>query len=248
MRTVAIIQAYGSGSIIQCYLAIHYGVEMRVIGKRSIASFLKFMIDFVWYSAIVAFGGALLLFIWMFFFSSSTYEIHGWPVYFEQNVESSGIHPISGDIDLLEIETDRARIGFRTSSDWQPKFIRLTSLIVGGCIILLIVRNLRIIIDSIVKNNPFNHENVTRFRKIALLFIGVSLFSAIRSASIAIYIRSRFVIDNPGNPFNPFELGVFGDLLRSINGHLIFIALVMLVLGEIFRLGLEYKEDSHSIV
>ena len=221
---------------------------MRVIGKRSIASFLKFMTDFVWYFAIVVFSGIFIYFIWMFFLSGPSYEVHGWPVYFEPRVEASGIRPISGDMEILEIEIDRAEIGFRTSGDWQPKAIRLVSLIIGGLMILLIVHHLRRIIGSIVNSNPFIQENVARFRKIALLFIGVTVFGAIRGTLIGIYIRSRFVTDNFNNPFNPLELGVFGIFLRSISAHLIFIALVMLVLGEIFRLGLEYKEDSHAIV
>lgn len=221
---------------------------MRVIGKRSIASFLKFMIDFVWYLAIVAFSGIFVFFIWTFFLSGPSYEVHGWPVYFEPSVETSGIRPIGGDIEILEIKIDRAEIGFSASTDWQPKVIRLLTLIVGGWMALLIVHHLRRVIASIVNSNPFIQENVQRFRKIALLFIGITVFNAIRGTLIAIYIRSRFVTENFNNPFRPLELGVFGDFLRSFSGHLIFIALVMLLLGEIFRLGLEYKEDSHSIV
>lgn len=221
---------------------------MRVIGKRSIASLLKLIIDCVWYLAIALYSGTFIFFIWTFFLSGPSYEIHGWPVDFEPSVETTGIRPLSDDIEILEIVIDKAEIGFRTSGDWQPKVVRLVSLIVGGCMGLLIVHNLRRIIGSIVNSNPFIQENVARFRKVALLFVAITVFEAIRSTLIAVYIRSRFVTGNLNNPFDTPELGAFGDFVRSLNGHLIFIALAMLILGEIFRLGLEYKTDSQSIV
>jgi hypothetical protein len=221
---------------------------MRVIGKRSIASLLKLIFDFVWYIAIVLYSGTFIFFMWTFLLSGPSYEIHGWPVDFDPSVETTGIRPISGDIEILEIVIDKAEIGFRTSGDWRPKAIRLASLIIGCCMSLLIVYNLRRIIGSIVNSNPFIQENVARFRKVAVLFVGITVFEAIRSTLIAVYIRSRFVTGNLDNLFDTSRLGAFGDFVRSLNGHLIFIALAMLILGEIFRLGLEYKEDSQSIV
>lgn len=237
------------GSIDTPYsLEIHCGEDMKVIGRRSVAPILKLMIDSMWYVAIVAFGGALIFFMWAFFLSGPSYEIHGWPIDFDPSVETSGIRPVGGNVEVLEIVIDKAEIGFRTSGDWRPKVIRLASLIVGGCLVLLILYNLRRLIASIVNGNPFVKENVARFRKVALLFIAITVFEVIRGTLIGAYLRSRFATGNLNNPFTPLELEAFGDFIGSFNWHLIFIALTMLVLGEIFRLGLEYKEDSQSIV
>lgn len=221
---------------------------MRVIGKRSVASLLKFMVDLVWYIAIAALSVAFVFFIWKLFLSGPAYEIHHWPIHLESSVESIGISPVGDGIELLELKIDEAEISFRTRGDWKPKVIQMANLIIEGCLLLLIVHNLRRIIGSIVNRNPFIQENVARFRKVALLFIGITVFEAIRGTLIAVYLRSRFLTGNFNNPYNPLQLGVFGDFIRSFEWHLIFIALAMLVLGEVFRLGLEYKEDSQSIV
>ena len=222
---------------------------MRIIGKRSIASLLKLVIDIVWYAAIVLYSATFVFFIWTYFISSGpSYEIHGWPIYLESGAARSTVSPTAGGIEILEIAVDEAEIGFRASGDWRPKIIRLVSLIAGGSMGLLIVHNLRRIIGSAAKRNPFIRENVSRFRNVAYLFIGVAVFEAIRGTVIAAYIRSHFSMENLNYRFSPLGLEPLGDFIRSFSGHLIFLALMMLVLGEIFRLGLEYREDSQSIV
>lgn len=221
---------------------------MRVIGKRSIASFLKLTIDILWYISIVLYSGTFIFSVWTLFLSGPSYEIRGWPIDFDPIVETGGIRPVGDDMEILEIVVDKAEIGFRTRGDWRPKVIRLGSFIVGSCLALLILYNLRKLISSVVIANPFIKENVARFRSIALLFIAITLFEAIRETLIGVYIRSRFIIENSNDSFTSLELETFGAFLRNFHWHLVFVALAMLVLGEIFRLGLDYREDSQSIV
>lgn len=221
---------------------------MRVLGKRSIASLLKITIDLIWYVAIVLYSMTFVLFIWTYFISGPPYEIRGWPIHLESDAVGSAVSPIVEDLDILEVSIEKAEIGFRAGGDWRPRIIRLVSLIAGGCMGLLVIHNIRRVIGSAAGRNPFIRENVKRLRNIAYLFIGITVFEAIRGTLIASYIRSHFSMSNLDYQFSPLGFAPLGDFIRSFSGHLIFIALMMLVLGEIFRLGLEYKEDSQSIV
>ena len=222
--------------------------NMRILGKRSVASFLKFLFDFVWYFAILIFSAVFVFFVYHFFIQGPSYEVHGWPIHVEPSVESFGIRPLDNSTDILEVRVDGAEIGFRTEGDWQPKALRMINLLVGAWLVLLIIYHLRRLMASVAKGTPFIRENVSRFRKAAILLLAIALFDAVRGIFIARYIRSRFSIDNPANPLHPLELRALGDFLQNLDGGLILLGLILLVLGEIFRIGLDYKEDSHSIV
>ena len=66
---------------------------MKVIGKRSIASLLKLVIDFVWNAAIVLYSANFASFILTFIISGSSCEIHGRPINLESDVTSSAVSP-----------------------------------------------------------------------------------------------------------------------------------------------------------
>jgi len=104
---------------------------------------------------------------------------------------------------------------------------------VGLFIVLLVIR----ICGSLLKKEPFSIRNAIRLRTIALLTLGASLF----------------------NTFFIFHLGKFlsgkidaGMMKANINTHLdystLLFGLLLLVISEVFRIGVKIQEEQRLFV
>ena len=221
---------------------------MNILGTRSVASFLKWSTDTLFVFTVILFVAVIVGFTFIFFFTGPEYEIHGWPIYAEVPLSAFDIQPTVPGLEVIEVQIERPELGFTTQRSWETILIQLGSTIIGFIILLGFFRQLRQITGSLTKSNPFTFENVRRFRRLALLMMAGAPLSAARSAGISLYIRSHFKIAMPRKHFGMWELGFWGDMLESSVLLFLFLGLILLVMGEIIRIGLEYKQDSHSIV
>ncbi len=221
---------------------------MKILGKRSIATVLKVAINFLWYFVLFVFSGIFVAFVVIFFFTGTSYEIHGWPVHIEPSPTAFEIQSKNQEHSVIEVQVEKTELSFKTERDWQTITMRFTDLVVGGGMILMLIHLLRSVIGTLIINKPFVWENVIRFRKMAVLIILLPFFEAIRGLFISMYIRANFTIARPLKHLGMWDLGAAGDFFRHFDLGWIFLGLVFLVLAEIFRSGLQYKEDSESIV
>ncbi|MFQ5770017.1 MAG: hypothetical protein ACE5HX_05740, partial [bacterium] len=160
---------------------------MKILGKKSIASFLKVLIDILWYFVLTVFSLIFILFVVMFFFMGPMYEIHGWPVHIEPSLIAFEIQPKDTGRSVIEVQVEKTELSFETERDWQTIAIRFTNLLVGGALVLMFIQLLRKIIGTLTQQNPFVWENVVRFRKMALLIFILPFFEAIRGFFISLY-------------------------------------------------------------
>lgn len=222
---------------------------MKILGTRcSIASILKWSTDVMFVLVSILGGAILILFTWLYFISGPQYDIHGWPIYAEVPQSAFDIQPLKPGLEVIEVQIDRPTIGFITERSWETIVIQLGSVLVGFTILIAFFRQLRKITRSLTNSNPFTFENVKRFRRLAMLSLAGIPLSLARSAGISLYVRSHFEIGSPRKHFGMWDLGSLGDILEGEIMVFVFMAMIMLVMGEIIRIGLEYKEDSHSIV
>jgi lysylphosphatidylglycerol synthetase-like protein (DUF2156 family) len=221
---------------------------MKILGTKSIASILKWSTD-VMYVLVWIFGVAIFcLFVWIYFLHGPEYDIHGWPIYAEVPLSAFDIQPLKPGIEVIEVQIERPVIGFVTERSWETILIQLGTVVFGFTILIAFFRHLRQITHSLTKSNPFTFENVRRFRRLAILTLMGIPFSIARSAAISLYVRSHFDIGSPRKHFGMWDLGFWGDIAEDSVLLFLFLAMIFLVMGEIIRIGLEYKEDSHSIV
>lgn len=198
---------------------------MRYLGKRSVSSGLTTLFNVLWYVTIAS-GSALAL----------------------GAVVGAVLH-IAGVVDLgALIGGGHHKITFRApgaeivlnGQGVQSSLGSLATMIgmglVGIPVWLLMLNHLRRLMASFAKEHPFTEENVARIRWLGYLFmIGAALQSAVEAA-VGHYLMR---VSIPGVEINA-RIGL--NLPAMIAGF------VILVLAEVFRLGVELKEDQDLTV
>lgn len=193
---------------------------MRYLGRSSVSSHLSTLFNALWYILIVV-GCILAL----------------------GTVAGTILH-LAGAIDLEAIiSSDNSRIAFRTpgaeivfhGTEVQSGLGPFAAMIAGALalvpVALLMLHHLRSLMASFAQSNPFSAENVGRIRWIGYLFmIGAALQSAIEVA-LGFFLRTLSI---PGVEINP---------RITLDFQVVIAGLVILVLAEIFRLGVELRED-----
>lgn len=198
---------------------------MRYLGKRSVSSGLTTLFNVLWYVTIAS-GSALAL----------------------GAVVGAVLH-IAGVVDLGElIGAGHHKITLQSPGaeivlNGQGVQSSLGSLatIIGVALVLipvwlLMLNHLRCLMASFAKEHPFTEENVGRIRWVGYLFmIGAALQSAVEAAVGLNLMR----VSIPGVEINA-RIG--------LNFPAVIAGFVILVLAEVFRLGVELKEDQDLTV
>lgn len=221
---------------------------MRILGKYSVASLLKVLVNLGFGFTFFFFSALLIVFTFIFFFNGPEYDIHGWTIRADVPLEAFEVTPIDPGIRVLELQIENPQIGFITPRSWETIAIQYGTVLGGFLIMLFFFKHLRRIATAIAANNPFTAETVSSFRRLTLyMFAGAPLTLA-REGAISLYIRSHFEVGTERLHFGMWGLGTLGDILESGVMIFVFLGLCLLVMAEIFRIGFEYKQDSQSIV
>jgi len=200
-------------------------LTVRYLGKRSVSSGLTTLFNVLWYVTIAS-GSALAL----------------------GAVVGAVLH-IAGVVDLgALIGAGHHKITLRSPGaeivlNGQGVQSSLGSLatIIGVALVLipvwlLMLNHLRRLMASFAKEHPFTEENVGRIRWVGYLFmIGAALQSAVEAAVGLNLMR----VSIPGVEINA-RIG--------LNFPAVIAGFVILVLAEVFRLGVELKEDQDLTV
>ena len=221
---------------------------MRILGKYSVASLLKILVNLGYGFTIFFFSAILLVFTFISFCHAPEYDIHGWTIRADVPASAFEVRPLDPAIEVIELEIENPRIGFITPRSWETIAIQYGSVIGGFLLMLAFFKHLRRITAAIAANNPFTAETVRSFRRLCLYMLAGAPLTLARESAISLYIRSHFEVGNERLHFGMWSLGTLGDILESSVMVFVFLGLCLLVMAEIFRIGFEYKQDSQSIV
>lgn len=101
---------------------------------------------------------------------------------------------------------------------------------------LWIVYHLRLITYTVREGKPFNEENPKRIRKIAL---AVLVWAPVET--LFFYLKTQFIINTTSYPGVGKDLVL--ELIFGIFLELIFIGLCVLVVAQIFSMGVRLQQD-----
>ncbi len=186
---------------------------MELLGKNSVASFLRKTLTVIWWLGIVLIGLFLVL--------SIGFLILG--------------KPAGMQLPPFALNTDYIRVEFSRSVIKEPKTLILAFLPFGAAMLGLgmgILFQLRKIFDTLAAGNPFVLENAMRIRKIAGFIFGGVFVQFVAGTVIGQLIMANVAVD-----------GIAFILKGSLRLKEIFLGLVMLILAEIFRQGALLKEE-----
>ena len=216
------------------YFDINFWI-MKTLGRKSLASFIKFILNFAWY-----FQWVILVFVTMVLaivFITKDKVDHDVPVIISTPIATPSV--VSKHSDFVEptLIVKTANLHFFNKVDFMLVFQSFLFLGLLFFITLSITNLLRKIFDTLTDNRPFIAANAGRLSKIGilmLLYVPVKIAEDLVRHSKA---TMHFLIDNTtlSTKFEiPFETIIAG--------------LIVLVIAEIFRIGTRLKEEQELTV
>ena len=206
---------------------------MKLLGRWSLASFMKLVIDVPYYFLLVVLPVVFALALWMVLTG------HGASVQFETPVRfqlDPGIHRVvTSQHDIQDVSITQARGTLLFRGGGSRMGIAWTGLgygIISMGVALFVLNRLRAIFRTLRDQNPFVAPNVSRIRLIGIVLVMGPLASTGLGAWYAEKVTK--------------EVSVAGLTLNadwSVNTWVVFSGLILLTLAEVFRLGADMKGD-----
>jgi hypothetical protein len=209
-------------------------VKMKLLGRWSLASFMKLAVDVPYYLLLVILPVAVGLALWM----GLTRGLSGVvrlevPVQFE--IDSAGQPSAAArhGVEAASITKAHGTLTVsRVPSGAGVLWIGLGAGLVGLSVALLVLNRLRAIFRTLKDQNPFVALNASRIRMIGIVLI----LGELTSAGVGAWLAARVAR----------EVSVPGITLRTdlaVNTWVIFAGVILFMLAEVFRLGAEMKGD-----
>ena len=203
---------------------------MKLLGKRSLSSFLKILSDISFYGILVAF---VLLIVVVFAARrlDSVNTSQNFIVPFEIDPSTYEIEAVSGAEISAELEEASGSLvirGGRFGLFVVPVLLLLPPLVAA----LFVLHRLRGIFRRLIQSRPFAVENARDLR-----FIGLAIIAGELVFSAAAYWSTRLVVDE----FTSTGVTLQADF--DIRMPVLLAGLVLLVVAEVFREGAQMKAD-----
>ncbi|ODS53901.1 MAG: hypothetical protein ABS36_11890 [Acidobacteria bacterium SCN 69-37] len=205
---------------------------MNVVGRRSVASLLSIVLNVAWWGIAMATVATIFLAVLPLWFDVSTGEMDI-PVAFGLDAPALEASAPGLGIDRAAIRDVRAE-GLLTFAPPRGLFLTGVAVALAGSLALLwwIVTQLRAVFRTLREGHPFVPVNATRIRRIAwVLLLGEAARVAVGMA-YGYYTVSHFQAS-----------GVHFLARPDLNVVVIFEALIILVISEVFRAGTRLDED-----
>jgi hypothetical protein len=210
---------------------------MKVIGKRSVATGLKFLINAAWYIQLAAFSLALCVLVYV----SIKRDVidSDIPVKLREHQTIKGMVSTSADLWDAQLKLNEGMLHVKRRPSWPEILLMLGQFACIAALTLTITYLLRKIFATLTVNggSPFIPENAVRLRKIAILIILLAPLNFINDFYNFWLVTTNF--QSKENNFTP-------DL--KLDFQTLLIGLVVLVIAEIFRTGTQLQEENELTV
>ncbi len=204
---------------------------MKLLGRWSVSSFMKVVVDVPYYVLLVLLPVLAALALW----TGLTRGLHDVvhlevPVQFEVDAPPA---PLPPDVPVARITKARGTLSMKRGTAGSGLlWMGLGMGLIGLTVALVILGRLRAIFRTLRDQNPFVTQNAARIRMIGIVLIVGELVG--RGAETALTARIASEASVPG-------VTLTTDL--SFNAWAIFSGVILLMLAEVFRLGAEMKGD-----
>ena len=196
---------------------------MEVMGKTLIASFLKIIMDALWY---LSFAGLALVGLLMvaraFAGPTGTMAV---PVVFELEEGSYDIRSDALGIETAEIGQAFSQLSFQVPTGWFYH-LNLMAATIGLVIIIGVLYQLRAVFATIHAQTPFVSTNAIRIR-----WIGIAIITGELLKSVVVGLENYYVMRNFAS--DGLNLGTSFE----IQGATIIAGFTIIVISEVFRMG-----------
>jgi hypothetical protein len=158
-----------------------------------------------------------------------------YPVHF--NVEEEGVAEFSGRELPVKITKAKALALIESPMpEWLLIPVKLIRFSIFGFIIWILLL-LRQLVRSVGKGDPFNIKNGNRLLWIGLSILIIGVFDFFHDILLNIFITPKLSFDS-----------IIPESSIHFNLSLLLVAMVIIVIGEAFRIGAEMKEEQDLTV
>jgi hypothetical protein len=209
---------------------------MKAIGKSSLSSVLKVALDVMWYLALVAIVIGLGVMVYSLVTEGNVGGYMMLPVVLDIDHSVYSITAARMGINEIRLDCVEAHMKFDSPGSGFLLFFGL-HMAVGLAIVLLVLYQLRKIFATLTAGSPFVSANAARIRLIGwIVIIGELVEEILQTVGQRIVIAS---FETQGVTFR-------WDIDLSLST--IMWGFVLLVLAEVFRLGVQMREDQELTV
>ena len=120
---------------------------------------------------------------------------------------------------------------------WSVVAVVWIEVAVASALILLFLHHLRRIFQRVRDGAPFDAHNALRLRWLGLLLLALAVFAGVAELATSLVVREWLARN---------DIAVSTGL--HIDGSLVFVALVLIALAEIFRRGAELEHEQSLVV
>lgn len=222
---------------------------MENIRYKNLLKAFRWLINIALY---VQIAGAVVIFVSFFFMLSGEGElISSYEVALDQQPTEHAISSKNTSLNNLKLVVNQGTIQF-TSRNAGYYILKIIDAIFLLAVSILITVLLKKIVKSMEGHHPFTMENTLRIRKIAFLLMSITPYSLIQSFIYRSYILKNISIEGleytelfsflPYNLADRIWVGIDVDLQALITG------IILIIIAEVFRIGLIMKLDNESIL
>ncbi len=203
---------------------------MKLLGKRSLSSFLKILLDIAFYGIFVAFV-LLIVAVVVARRSDNVNTSQNFGVFFDLDPAIYEIESSAGphiETELTDASGNLVIRGGQFGLFLVPVLILLPPLVA----VLIVLHRLRRIFRRLIERRPFAAENAKNLR-----FIGLVIIAGELAYAAAIYWSTRVVVSK----FSASGVTLHADF--DVRMTVILAGLVLLIIAEVFREGAQMKSD-----
>lgn len=215
---------------------------MKVMGKKSVAAFIKAVLDVFWYVAAICLGMVACLFVVSLFLTDLGPNVKmSLPVSFNLDSDALLASPSSGreapgiekalGIEMAELRNIQAEAHFPIQKSGFF-FATLAAIVIALSFVLWILTQLRHVFRTLRDGRPFVSANAVRIRWIGLAIV----FGELARAGIVFFWSSYFSTHFTATGARILPMP---DLSIATILH----GLVVLVIAEVIREGARIEED-----
>ena len=199
--------------------------------------------------------GVSLVVVLMFVMTVGSPEdalLSAWPIEVSQSSYRQPLAVVSESVSDLETVINRGTIQF--SSDrvgyYLLKFLDAVGMFALAIYITLLLKRIFLALRN---QHPFTVANARRIRNIALLVIAIAPYSLVKSLLYRYYIQSHIaLVDSTYATWSHYlSSSVPADqvwIAVDFNSQALLMGFVLLIIAEVFRVGVVIQADNESIV
>lgn len=208
---------------------------MKAIGKRSVASLFKLLVNAAWYLQFAVFCGVLGLLLYTF--TQKEFIGTDVPVKIQDYPRITGITSSTSNWQDTYLTMNAGVLHVERRIDWRVMLGMLAYQCGFTVLCLTITYLLRKIFATLTTPQPFDPRNADRLRRIAFL---VMLFAPLE------LFNDLFTHITIGHGFSREKVNFL--LQPEIDFQFLILGAVLLVIAEVFRIGTQLHEENELTV